>query len=100
MLNFPDYVASGFNPASLAAQNIIAHGYPPDIVAGANSMWQNYSNSYWEVTACQWQKRLDPGYDTYGSGVGNYNYIHASRSTEFQARHAAISRPPARYKSR
>jgi len=37
-------------------------------------MWTNYSNSFWEVTQCQWQKRLDPTYDTYGAGTGTYNY--------------------------
>jgi hypothetical protein len=26
------------------------------------------------VTQCQWQKRLDPTYDTYVSGTGTYNY--------------------------
>jgi hypothetical protein len=54
VLNFGDYVASGL------------------------SMWRNYSNSFWEVTQCQWQKRLDPGYDTYnsgGAGTGTYNYV-------------------------
>ena len=30
---------------------------------------------FWEVTQCQWQKRLDPTYDTYGSGTGTYNYV-------------------------
>jgi len=74
VLNFPDYVASGFNPASTAAKNIIAAGYAPDIVIGAASLWLNYSNSFWEVTLCQWQKRLDPGYNTYVSGTGTYNY--------------------------
>jgi hypothetical protein len=74
ILNFPDYVASGFNPASTAAKNILAAGYAPDIVIGAASLWLNYSNSFWEVTQCQWQKRLDPSYDTYGSGTGTYNY--------------------------
>jgi Tannase and feruloyl esterase/3HB-oligomer hydrolase (3HBOH) len=72
--NFPDYVASGFNPASTAAKNIIAAGYAPDIVIGPLSLWVNYSNSFWEVTLCQWQKRLDPGYNTYVSGTGTYNY--------------------------
>ena len=33
ILNWPDYVASTFNPASTAAKNIVAAGYPPDIVA-------------------------------------------------------------------
>jgi len=28
------------------------------------------------VTFCQWQKRLDPSYDTYGSGAGAYNYVN------------------------
>ncbi len=75
ILNFPDYVASGFNPTSTAAKNILAAGYAPDIVLGTTtSLWLNYSNSFWEVTQCQWQKRLDPSYDTYGSGTGTYNY--------------------------
>ncbi len=33
ILNFPDYVAAGFNPDTTAAQNIRCRaGYPPDIV--------------------------------------------------------------------
>ena len=76
ILNFPDYVTSGFDPSSTAARNIRAAGYAPDIVAGAASLWLNYSNSFWEVTQCQWQKRLDPTYDTYGSGTGTYNYLN------------------------
>src|SRR6266508_1039143 len=76
VLNFPDYVASGFSPSSTAAKNILAAGYPPDIVlGGALSLWASYSASFWEVTQCQWQKRLDPTYDTYGAGVGSYNYV-------------------------
>src|SRR4051794_11580721 len=74
ILNFPDYIASGRDPNSTAAKNIRAAGYPPDIVNGATSLWTNYSNSFWEVTQCQWQKRLDPTYDTYGAGTGTYNY--------------------------
>ena len=80
ILNWPDYSAT-FDPASTAAKNILAAGYAPDIVLPAvpvgftsRSLWGNYSNSFWEVTECQWQKRLDPGYDTYVSGMGNYNY--------------------------
>ena len=82
ILNWPDYVASLYNPTGTAAKNIMAAGYPPDIVlpavpagASSQSMWGNYSNSYWEVTQCQWQKRLDPAYDTYVSGTGTYNYV-------------------------
>ena len=75
ILTFPDYVASGFNANSTAAKNILAAGYGPDIVQGASSLWLNYSNSFWEVTQCQWQKRLDPTYDTYVSGTGTYNYV-------------------------
>jgi hypothetical protein len=81
ILNFPDYVASGFDADGTAARNIAAAGYPPDLVArdagGAvtASLYANYSSSFWEVTQCQWQKRLDPTYDTYGSGTGSYNYV-------------------------
>src|SRR5262244_1516715 len=75
ILNFPDYVASGSNAQSTAAKNIRAAGYPPDIVSGTNSLWLSYSNQFWEVTLCQWQKRLDPSYDTYVSGTGTYNYV-------------------------
>jgi hypothetical protein len=72
--NFPDYVASGFDPNSAAAQAIRAAGYPPDIVNATGSLWGRYSAQFWEVTQCQWQKRLDPTYDTYGAGPGNYDY--------------------------
>jgi hypothetical protein len=75
ILNFPDYATSGFSAASTAAKNIQAAGYPPDIVLGAASLWGRYSGQFWEVTQCQWQKRLDPTYDTYGSGTGTYNYV-------------------------
>jgi hypothetical protein len=75
ILNYPDYLASGRDPASTAAKNALAAGYPPDIVLSpTSSLWTNYSNSFWEVTQCQWQKRLDPAYDTYASGTGTYNY--------------------------
>src|SRR5260221_1447116 len=75
ILNFPGYVSSGFDPASTAAKNIVAAGYPPDIVSGTTSFWGPYNAQFWEVTQCQWQKRLDPAYDTYGSGTGTYNYV-------------------------
>ena len=77
--NFPAYVASGYDPASPAAQSILAAGYPPDIVNKAvtpvASLWGNYNASFWEVTACQWQKRFDPTYETYTAGLANYNYL-------------------------
>jgi 3HB-oligomer hydrolase (3HBOH)/Tannase and feruloyl esterase len=79
ILNYPDYVASGFNPASTAAKNILAAGYPPDLVNTRTnpptSFWRTHFLQYWEVTMCQWQKRLDPAYDTYGAGLGNYIYL-------------------------
>jgi hypothetical protein len=75
VLNFPDYVASGLSATSTAAANIRAAGYPPDIVGGGTSLWSLYSAQFWEVTECQWQKRLDPTYDTYVAGTGNYNYV-------------------------
>ena len=78
--NFPAY-ASNFDPNSVAAQNILAAGYPPDIVhrnattGAVTSLWGNYYNDFWEVTTCQWQQRFDPTYDTFGSGPGNYDYL-------------------------
>jgi hypothetical protein len=76
VLNYPDYLTSGRNPDGTAARNLRAAGYPPDIVLGATTaLWTNYWTSFWEVTQCQWQKRLDPTYDTYGAGTGTYNYV-------------------------
>jgi len=91
VLNFPDYVASGRSPDSTAAKNILAAGYPVDIVNGATSLWTNYSNSFWEVTFCQWQKRLDPTYATYASGAGNYNYVARRSETDVAEQLAAFA---------
>ena len=79
--NYPDYVASDYDPNSTAAKNILAAGFPPDIVhrdavsGKVSSLWGSYYNDFWEVTACQWQQRFDPTYDTYGAGVGNYDFL-------------------------
>jgi hypothetical protein len=89
--NFPDYRASGFNPASTAAANILGAGYPPDIVAGTASFWANHWNQFWEVTQCQWQKRMDPAYDTYGSGTGTYNYVSRLSFSDVGAQLAAFA---------
>ena len=91
LLNYPDYVASGFNPASTAAKNILAAGYPPDIVAGTNSLWTNYWTQFWEVTQCQWQKRLDPTYDTYGAGLANYIYTDRLSASDVGANVASFA---------
>ena len=94
ILNMPDYVAGGFNPDSTAARNIRAAGYPPDIVAGTASLWGNYSASFWEVTQCQWQKRLDPSYDTYGPppglNTGLYNYFARLSASDVGAQLASF----------
>ena len=91
ILNFPDYTASGFNAMSTAAKNIQAAGYPPDIVMGGASFWGRYNQSFWEVTQCQWQKRLDPTYDTYGSGTGTYNYVSRLSVSNVGAQLAAFA---------
>lgn len=75
VLNFPDYLAAGMDGHSTAARNIRAAGFPPDISGAGTSLWSLNAAAFWEVTLCQWQKRLDPGYDTYGSGPANYNYV-------------------------
>ena len=91
ILNFPDYVASKFDSASTAAKKIRGAGYPPDITTETLSLWQSYSNSFWEVTQCQWQKRLDPTYDTYGSGTGTYNYVSRLSVSDVGAQFAAFA---------
>src|SRR5438045_2338946 len=91
VLNFPDYAASGLNGASTAAKNIMAAGYPPDIVVGTASLWGLYNAQFWEVTQCQWQKRLDPAYDTYVSGTGTYSYVDRLSVSDVGADVAAIA---------
>ena len=94
ILNFPDYTASSFNAASTAAKNIQAAGYPPDIVAtgtASPSLWGLYNAQFWEVTQCQWQKRLDPAYDTYGSGTGTYNYVSRLSFSDVGANFSAFA---------
>jgi hypothetical protein len=79
--NYPDDVASGFNPNSQAAKNIEAAGYPPDLLSGSVSFWGLYWAQFWEVTQCQWQKRFDPTWVTYVDGpnnvqgTGGYDYF-------------------------
>jgi hypothetical protein len=91
ILNYPDYVASSFAASSTAAKNILVTGYPPDLVSGPTSLWGLYWTAYWEVTLCQWQKRLDPSYDTYGSGTGTYSYIDRLSASDVGADVAAIA---------
>lgn len=92
VLNYPDYLASRRDPNSTAAKNILAAGYPPDIVLSpTSSLWTNHANSFWEVTLCQWQKRLDPGYDTYGTGPGNYNYVARISASDVGAQMTAFA---------
>ena len=88
--NFAPYAASGFKDL-VAAQNIEAAGYPPDIVNGATSLWGLYSASFWELTQCQWQKRLDPTYATYTSGTGTYNYVARLSASDVGAAVADIA---------
>jgi 3HB-oligomer hydrolase 3HBOH len=95
--NFLAYRAGGFDGNGAAAQAMIAAGYPPDIVirdgntnAVTDSLWQRYYTEFWEVTQCQWQKRLDPGYDTYGQGAGNYGYESRVSVSEVAANLAAF----------
>jgi hypothetical protein len=94
ILNFAAYDPTDPNHAqSLAARNIEAAGYPPDIVQGTASLWGLYSAQFWEVTLCQWQKRLDPTYDTYGpgGGTGAYNYVARLSVSDVGAQLAAFA---------
>jgi hypothetical protein len=95
--HWPDYMASGFDPASSAARAIVEAGYPPDIVvrdangAFVRSLWSLNWGSFWEVTWCQWQKKLDPGYDTYGSGAAGYDYVNRALTSGVAANLSAFA---------
>jgi len=92
LLNYNDYAASGLDPNSTAARNMRAAGYPPDIVASPTStLWTSYWAQFWEVTQCQWQKRLDPTYDTYGAGPANYNYVARLSASDVGANMASFA---------
>ena len=92
VLNFTDYATAGLDANSTAAKNIRAAGYPPDIVASPTStLWTSYWAQFWEVTQCQWQKRLDPAYDTYNSGTGTYNYVARLSVSDVGAQVAAFA---------
>jgi hypothetical protein len=92
ILNYPDYVTSGYSAASTAAKNMRDVGYPPDIPGATTpSLWGQYYSEFWEVTQCQWQKRLDPAYDTYGSGTGTYSYVDRLPASDVGANLAAFA---------
>ena len=95
ILNFPDYRASNFNPESTAARNMLAAGYPTDITGSGTTLWTRNWIQFWEVTQCQWQKRLDPTYDTYGTGpvpnTATYNYTSRLSVSNVGAEMAAFA---------
>jgi len=95
ILNYPDYVASGFDSGTTAAKNIRGAGYPPDLTVTSGgaitSLWGLYSTQFWEVTQCQWQKRLDPTYNTYVSGTGTYVYVDRLSASDVGANIAAFA---------
>jgi hypothetical protein len=78
--DYADYAAAKFDPNSAGAKALVAAGFPPDIwgvdpaTKAPISLWTRYWTSYWELTFCQWQKRLDPTYDTYGAGAAAYDF--------------------------
>jgi len=98
--NFGDYATgnpgSPYAPNGTAAKNIVAAGYPPDIVvttpSATLSLWGNYWTSFWEVTQCQWQKRLDPTFDTYANaGTATYNYVARLSQSDVAAQLASFA---------
>lgn len=91
LANWSAYVASGFDANSVAATKIRDAGYPQDIVVGGNSFWGAHWAQFWEVTMCQWQKRFDPGYNTYGAGLGAYNYTARMSESDVAKNLAAVA---------
>jgi hypothetical protein len=85
--NYPDYAAVGYSFGSDAAKSIRDAGYPPDMTLASHegsttSLWGLHWVQFWDVTQCQWQKRLDPGYDTYGAGTGAYDYADRTSKSD------------------
>ncbi len=95
ILNYPDYAKSGFDPASAAYRAMREAGYPPDLTVASGgavkSLWGIHFDQFWEVTQCQWQKRLDPAYDTYGAGTATYRYADRLASSPAGANTAAFA---------
>jgi Tannase and feruloyl esterase len=72
ILNYPDYVASGFNPDSTAAKNILAAGYPPDLTTTQGgmtiSLWGLHYLQFWELI----QPHAQHAFDMLVSAVENH----------------------------
>ena len=98
ILNFPQY-ASGISSPS-TAQRYAEHpgrglsarhrrrGHGVTVAVGS------LQQAFWEVTQCQWQKRLDPSYDTYGQSpgsTGTYNYVSRLSISDVGAQLAAFA---------
>ena len=92
ILNFDRYAASGFDPRAARPRRTSARpATRPTSSSPARSLWGRYWAQFWEVTQCQWQKRLDPAYDTYGSGTGTYNYVARLSVSDVGAQVAAFA---------
>ena len=77
---------------STAAKNILADRLSARPGVGRNLPVGLFIRpQFWEVTLCQWQKRLDPSYDTYGSGTGTYSYVDRLSASDVGADVAAIA---------
>ena len=94
ILNFPQYSrASAPDPRRNARRakhpgRGVSAGHPR---GRTTSLWGHYNAPFWEVTQCQWQKRLDPAYDTYVSGTGTYNYVSRLSFSDVGAQLAAFA---------
>ena len=95
VLNYPDYARSGYDPESAAYRNMRAAGFAPDLTVtsggAVKSLWGLHFEQFWEVTQCQWQKRLDPGYDTYAAGTAAYRYADRLGASPVAANLAAFA---------
>ena len=93
ILNFPDYSASGFDADEHRGEEHPGRGLSArHRLAGTRRRCGVITTTqFWEVTQCQWQKRLDPTYDTYGSGTGTYNYVSRLSVSDVGAQFAAFA---------
>ena len=90
---FPGLRSFGLQPPEHRSQRTSRpRAIRPTSSSGAlRSLWGLYNAQFWEVTQCQWQKRLDPTYDTYVSGTGTYNYVSRLSFSDVGAQLAAFA---------
>jgi pimeloyl-ACP methyl ester carboxylesterase len=102
-----EYLASGLSRTGPAHQEMLAFGYPPDLVAEQptvnafspvlGSFWETHANNYWDVTTCVFVRDLDPLFafnqldPLAGRDTGDYDYLARRKPYHLSPRVGQIS---------